>query len=71
MKDQCNHEKVHEDSMMMSYPPKQNWICKKCGAKGITVIGIPNKNKECLNHNKRAASKSYLPGSPRGNKEKI
>ncbi|MED0988121.1 hypothetical protein [Bacillus paramycoides] len=46
MKDQCDHEKVHEDSMMMSYPPKQNWICKKCGAKGITVIGIPNKNKE-------------------------
>ncbi|WP_272942963.1 hypothetical protein [Bacillus bingmayongensis] len=31
--------------MMMSYPPKQNWICKKCGAQGITVIGIPNRNK--------------------------
>ncbi|MFJ8414074.1 hypothetical protein [Bacillus paramycoides] len=53
MKNQCNHEKVHEDSMMMSYPPKQNWICKKCGAKGITVIGIPNKNKETFEEIKR------------------
>ncbi|MED2846918.1 hypothetical protein [Bacillus toyonensis] len=45
MEDQCNHEKVYEDSMIMTYPPKQNWICKKCGAQGITVIGIPNRNK--------------------------
>ncbi|KMP28797.1 hypothetical protein [Bacillus wiedmannii] len=42
----CNHEKIYEGSMMMSYPPKRNWICKKCEAKGITVIGIPNRNKE-------------------------
>ncbi|MGD2278277.1 hypothetical protein [Bacillus wiedmannii] len=45
MNDTCNHEKVYEESMMMSLPPKQSWICKKCGAQGITVIGIPNRTK--------------------------
>ena len=39
--------------MMMSYPPKRNWICKKCGAKGITVISIPNRNKETFGEIKK------------------
>ncbi|MBP3967714.1 hypothetical protein KAF80_01465 [Bacillus sp. WL1] len=53
MNDQCDHEKVYEDSMMMSYPPKQNWISKKCGAIGVTVIGIPSKNKATFEEIKR------------------
>lgn len=46
MNDSCEHEKVYENRMMMSYPPKKNWICKKCGAKGITVIGVPVQKTE-------------------------
>ncbi|WP_170961929.1 hypothetical protein [Bacillus cereus] len=46
MENQCNHEKVHDNRIMMSYPPKMNWICKKCGAKGVTVIGIPVQKTE-------------------------
>ncbi|SCM94460.1 Uncharacterized protein BWINRASL_02137 [Bacillus mycoides] len=53
MSDPCEHEKVYENRMVMSYPPKQNWICKKCGAKGITVIGIPVQKQEAYEEIKK------------------
>ena len=46
MEDSCSHDKVYENKMMMSHPPKSKWICKNCGAKGITIIGYPSRHKE-------------------------
>jgi hypothetical protein len=28
----CKHEWIYEDMMYLTNPPKQNRICKKCGA---------------------------------------
>ena len=36
----CEHDKVYNTRMTLtSYPPQQAWICRKCGATGIAVIG--------------------------------
>ena len=33
------HEKVYSPAVLLSYPPKYKWICRKCGAEGIDTIG--------------------------------
>lgn len=30
-----NHIKIYENKILTSYPPKQRWICNKCGQMGI------------------------------------
>ena len=42
----CAHQKVYQNSMMMSNPPKKNWICKKCGTKGVTIFGNSSREEE-------------------------
>ena len=41
-KQDCNHKKVFANTMIMTYPPQQEWICSKCGEKGIDRIGEIN-----------------------------
>ena len=32
----CNHDKVYNlRSAYTSFPPKRDWICRKCGARGL------------------------------------
>ncbi len=37
----CEHDKVYEPLMLLSIPPKQRWICRKCGEEGIDTAGVP------------------------------
>ncbi|MFB5555014.1 hypothetical protein ACE41A_08765 [Bacillus cytotoxicus] len=46
LRDACKHQKIYQKQTMMSNPPKMNWICKKCGEKGITIIGSRGQQKE-------------------------
>ena len=41
----CNHNKIYSQTMLMSYPPQQLWICSKCGEKGTDIIGKVEENK--------------------------
>jgi len=36
---ECNHDKVYQHVMVLSNPPMQRWICRKCGEEGIDTIG--------------------------------
>lgn len=36
----CKHDKVYQNEILCSNPPKQNWICKKCGEMGCDTIGV-------------------------------
>ena len=42
----CDHDKIYEDKILLSYPAKRNWICKKCGERGQEVIGEYYKESE-------------------------
>lgn len=47
MKKKCDHEKVYEQCLLLSMPPKQRWICLKCGKQGEeTIEVIKTWNKE-------------------------
>ena len=38
----CNHEKVYNTQiLLMSFPPMQQWICRKCGAEGVDAAVAP------------------------------
>lgn len=30
----CRHEKVYENSLLLTDPPQRRWICRKCGEQG-------------------------------------
>jgi len=38
MKEECNHEKVYDNEILCSMPPKQKWICRKCKQEGTDTI---------------------------------
>ena len=31
----CEHDKVYENTLLLSYPAQQRWFCRKCGESGI------------------------------------
>lgn len=37
----CIHEKVYENCLLLSYPPQNRWICRICKETGIETIGVP------------------------------
>jgi len=36
--EQCTHEIIYDNMILLESPRKQNWICEKCGSQGISII---------------------------------
>lgn len=41
MESKCEHIKVYNNKILASWPPQQDWICRKCGEKGREIVGPP------------------------------
>ncbi len=39
MTTECQHDWCYSQNLLLSYPPQQNRICRKCGKKEQVVIG--------------------------------
>ena len=39
MIDCVRHNKVYDSDILLSDPPKRNWICSICGDRGTDIIG--------------------------------
>lgn len=36
----CIHEKVYEDKVLLTNPPKIRWTCNKCKVNGYKIIKL-------------------------------
>lgn len=41
----CLHEKVYANHILATNPPRRPWVCKKCGERGMDVVGNIDMNE--------------------------